>query len=82
MPLTVPAQHAIGDAGHTTDHDTIYSILGLTFKPWQFYVGDPAYGAVGNGKTVVDGAMGSGSSTLTSATAVVHRRGRRQVGHR
>lgn len=70
MPLTVPAQHAIGDAGHTTDHDTTYSILGLVFQDYQFYVADPAYGAKGDGKTVVDGAMGSGSTTLTSASAV------------
>ena len=35
-----------------------------TYAPWQFPVS--AYGAVGNGKVISDGAMALGSSTLTS----------------
>lgn len=35
--------------------------------PWQFWVDD--YGAKGDGKIVGDGAMTSGTATLTSATA-------------
>lgn len=38
-------------------------------EPWRFDVTDPAYGAVGDAKVVADGAMSSGSATLTSATA-------------
>ena len=37
-----------------------------TYAPWQFPVS--AYGAVGNGKIISDATMGSGSSTLTSAS--------------
>lgn len=37
--------------------------------PWLFNVTDPAYGAVGDARVVSDGAMASGSTTLTSATA-------------
>jgi hypothetical protein len=37
--------------------------------PWVFDVTDDAYGAVGDGQVVADGAMTSGSTTLTSATA-------------
>jgi hypothetical protein len=36
--------------------------------PWVFDVTDPLYGAVGDARVVTDGAMTSGSSTLTSAT--------------
>lgn len=36
---------------------------------WVFDVTDPAYGAVGDARVVGDGAMGSGSAVLTSATA-------------
>ncbi|MFJ8016227.1 hypothetical protein [Streptomyces sp. NPDC096339] len=42
---------------------------GATASPWVFDVTASAYGAVGNGQVVNDGAMTSGSSTLTSATA-------------
>lgn len=38
-------------------------------NPWIFDVTDSAYGAAGDGKVVGDGAMASGSATLTSATA-------------
>ncbi|MCX5365970.1 hypothetical protein OG864_45550 [Streptomyces sp. NBC_00124] len=38
-------------------------------EPWVFDVTDAAYGAVGDAKVVADGAMSSGSATLTSATA-------------
>ncbi|MCX5335490.1 hypothetical protein [Streptomyces sp. NBC_00140] len=38
-------------------------------EPWRFDVTDAAYGAVGDAKVVADGAMSSGSATLTSATA-------------
>lgn len=38
-------------------------------EPWVFDVTDTAYGAVGDAKVVADGAMSSGSATLTSATA-------------
>lgn len=37
--------------------------------PWVFDVTATAYGAVGDGQVVADGAMSSGSTTLTSATA-------------
>lgn len=37
--------------------------------PWVFDVTANAYGAVGDAKVVGDGAMSSGSATLTSATA-------------
>lgn len=37
--------------------------------PWIFDVTDSAYGAVGDARFVTDGAMASGSTTLTSATA-------------
>lgn len=37
--------------------------------PWRFDVTDPVYGAVGDAKVVANGAMASGSTTLTSATA-------------
>lgn len=37
--------------------------------PWVFDVTADAYGAVGNAEVVGDGAMSSGSTTLTSATA-------------
>jgi hypothetical protein len=44
---------------------------GLTGRPWEFFVSDPAYGAAGNGVVVSDGAMSSSSSqtTLTCATS-------------
>lgn len=38
-------------------------------QPWVFDVTAPAYGAVGDGQVVGDGAMSSGSAVLTSATA-------------
>lgn len=38
-------------------------------NPWVFDVTASAYGAKGDGKVVGDGAMSSGSTTLTSATA-------------
>lgn len=38
-------------------------------KPWVFDVTASAYGAVGDGQVVGDGAMSSGSAVLTSATA-------------
>lgn len=38
-------------------------------SPWVFDVTAAAYGAVGDGKVVIDGAMSSGSAVLTSATA-------------
>lgn len=37
--------------------------------PWVFNVAASAYGAVGDGQVVADGAMASGSAVLTSATA-------------
>lgn len=37
--------------------------------PWVFDVTASAYGAAGDGQVVADGAMTSGSATLTSATA-------------
>jgi hypothetical protein len=40
-----------------------------TGSAWVFDVTATAYGAVGDGKVVADGAMGSGSAILTSATA-------------
>lgn len=36
--------------------------------PWLFNVTDPAYGAKGDARVVADGAMTTGSTTLTSAT--------------
>ena len=38
-------------------------------RPWVFDVTATAYGAVGDGQVVGDGAMSSGSAVLTSATA-------------
>ncbi|WP_432019910.1 hypothetical protein [Streptomyces sp. 1222.5] len=38
-------------------------------SPWVFDVTASAYGAVGDGQVVTDGAMSSGSAVLTSATA-------------
>ncbi|MFJ9114477.1 hypothetical protein ACIRJO_02895 [Streptomyces sp. NPDC102394] len=38
-------------------------------NPWVFDITAAAYGAKGDGKVVTDGAMSSGSTTLTSATA-------------
>lgn len=38
-------------------------------QPWVFDVTATAYGAVGDGQVVGDGAMSSGSAVLTSATA-------------
>ncbi|MGW3144840.1 hypothetical protein ACWDG1_09195 [Streptomyces sp. NPDC001177] len=40
-----------------------------TASPWVFDVTASAYGAVGDAQVVTDGAMGSGSAVLTSATA-------------
>ncbi|MGW3135899.1 hypothetical protein [Streptomyces sp. NPDC001139] len=40
-----------------------------TAQAWVFDVTATAYGAKGDGKVVTDGAMSSGSTTLTSATA-------------
>lgn len=42
---------------------------GAVSSPWVFDVTASAYGAKGDGKVVADGAMTSGSTTLTSATA-------------
>lgn len=38
-------------------------------QPWVFDVTAAAYGAVGDARVVADGAMGSGTAVLTSATA-------------
>jgi hypothetical protein len=38
-------------------------------QPWVFDVTASAYGAIGDGQVVTDGAMASGSAVLTSATA-------------
>lgn len=38
-------------------------------KPWQFFVDDPAYGAVGDGKIVADVSTTNGSAVITSASA-------------
>lgn len=40
----------------------------LQAKPWQFFVDDPTYGAVGDGKVVNDVVTNS-TTTITSATA-------------
>ena len=42
---------------------------GTASQPWVFDVTASAYGAKGDAKVVADGAMASGSATLTSATA-------------
>ncbi|MCX4885848.1 hypothetical protein [Streptomyces sp. NBC_00847] len=42
---------------------------GAPTSPWLFDVTASAYGAKGDAKVVADGAMASGSATLTSATA-------------
>lgn len=39
-------------------------------RPWIFDVTSPAYGAHGNGQIITDGAIGSGSATLTSASGL------------
>jgi hypothetical protein len=41
MTLTVPPQRSVGDAGHTTDHDTVYSILGLSEAEWRAGLAGP-----------------------------------------
>jgi hypothetical protein len=76
--FTVQGQH-LGDAAFLDVGQTAGTVAagddprfsaGVTADPWVFIVTDDAYGAVGDGVVLGDGAMGSGSAVLTSATAV------------
>jgi hypothetical protein len=55
---TTPGTYAAGDDARFSQS-----------KPWVFDVTAAAYGAVGDGQVVGDGAMGAGVAVLTSATA-------------
>lgn len=53
-----------------TDKKMTLSQLDGNTQPWQFNVMSSAYGAVGNGKVILDATVSSGSlTTLTSASA-------------
>jgi hypothetical protein len=75
---TVAKVNGIGVSG-TPSSGQVLTATGSTTAVWQdaasgtdawvFDVTDNVYGAVGDGQVVTDGAMSSGSTTLTSATA-------------
>ena len=84
LDLNAPGTLVRSNFGAGTDGDPVLDIsdipaarstLGLgtyATRNWPAYVFDvthPAYGAVGDGKLVVDAAINSGSSTLTCATS-------------
>lgn len=50
------------------------------YQPWQFHVGDLAYGAKGNGQLVADGAMSSSSNPTHLACATSTPFGSAQAG--
>jgi hypothetical protein len=66
--LAAPLPVAQGGTGAATV-TAAQAALGV-YQPWVFNVQAAAYGAKGNGQIVVDGAMGVGSSTITSATGL------------
>lgn len=60
------AANNLSDVGSAT---TALANLGIA-TPWVFNVQSAAYGAKGNAQIVTDGAMGIGSSTVTSASGL------------
>ncbi|MFF8406903.1 hypothetical protein ACF06P_35410 [Streptomyces sp. NPDC015684] len=67
--VAVSGTPTAGAALVAVDSDTAQWAPVGTSSPFVFDVTSTAYGAVGDGQVVADGAMASGSAVLTSATA-------------
>ncbi len=67
--VAVSGTPTAGDALVATDSENATWSPVAGGDPWVFDVTAAAYGAVGDGRVVGDGAMGSGVAVLTSATA-------------
>lgn len=74
-PATARANLALGGAAVLNVGTTTNTVAAgddprfPSSQPWVFDVTASSYGAVGDAQVVADGAMGSGSAVLTSATA-------------
>lgn len=63
------SQDPVEDLGAATKQYIDNSLGGIqTSKPWVFDVSDDAYGAVGDARVLIDGAITSGTAILTSAS--------------